>query len=170
MRLRCGLRVRALLDECRRKWAVPLSTITDQASRSAGSACGQGSAQGGQVRRAARPRQWAKKLVSRQASRCKPSVILGWAPGGDAPFLIEAWTSQGGVNLQVPRDELPAEERLTIKSIVRDLELEERDWAADLLAGYLCQALAAWSGESATHPTYGFSTAKQSIANSRLLK
>jgi len=40
------------------------------------------------------------------------------------------------VDLQVPRDELPAEEWLTIKSIVRDLELAERDWAADLLAGY----------------------------------
>jgi hypothetical protein len=66
------------------------------------------------------------------------------APGGDAPFLIEALTSQGGVNLQVPRDELPAEEWFTIQSIVRDLELEERDWAANLLAGYFCQSLAPW--------------------------
>jgi hypothetical protein len=64
--------------------------------------------------------------------------------GGDAPFLIEASTSQGGVNLQVPRDELPTEEWWTIKSIVRDLELEERDWAVDLLAGYLCQSLVPW--------------------------
>ena len=55
-------------------------------------------------------------------------------------LLIEALTSQGGVNLQVPRDELPAEEWLTIKSIVRDLELEERDWNADLLAGYFCRS------------------------------
>ncbi len=38
-------------------------------------------------------------------------------------FLIEALTSQGGVNLQVPRDESPAEEWLTFQSIVRDLEL-----------------------------------------------
>jgi hypothetical protein len=71
-------------------------------------------------------------------------VIGGWAPGGDAPFLIESWTSQGGVNLQVPRDELPADDRLTIKSIVRDLELAERDWNADLLAGYFCQSEAPW--------------------------
>jgi hypothetical protein len=71
-------------------------------------------------------------------------VILGWAPGGDAPFLIEASTSHGSVNLQVPRDELPAEEWFTIQSIVRDLELEERDWAADLLAGYYCQPLVTW--------------------------
>ena len=91
---------------------------------------------------ALRARQLAKKLVRQGVDEAQ--VILGWAPGGDAPFLIEAWTSQGGVNLQVPRDELPAEEWLTIKSIVRDLELEERDWAADLLAGYFCQSLAPW--------------------------
>jgi len=35
------------------------------------------------------------------------------------------------VNLQLPRDELPAEEWLSIKSIIRDLVLEDRDWAAD---------------------------------------
>ena len=71
-------------------------------------------------------------------------MILGWAPGGDAPFLIEASTTQGGVSLQVPRGELPPEEWFTIKSIVRDLELHERDWAADLLAGYFCQPGAPW--------------------------
>jgi hypothetical protein len=48
------------------------------------------------------------------------------------------------VNLQAPRDELPPSEWFTIKSIVRDLELHERDWAADLLAGYFCQASAPW--------------------------
>jgi hypothetical protein len=48
------------------------------------------------------------------------------------------------VNLQVPRSELPAEEWFTIKSIVGDLELEERDWAADLLAGYFCRSMAPW--------------------------
>jgi hypothetical protein len=48
------------------------------------------------------------------------------------------------VNLQVPRNELPAEEWFTIRSIVRDLELCERDWAVDLLAGYFCQPLAPW--------------------------
>jgi hypothetical protein len=48
------------------------------------------------------------------------------------------------VILQVPRGELPPEEWLTIKSIVRDLELQERDWAADLQAGYFCHPLAPW--------------------------
>ena len=91
---------------------------------------------------ALRARQLAKKLVRQGVDEAQ--VILGWAPGGDAPFLIEASTSQGGVNLQVPRDELPAEEWFTIQSIVRDLELQERDWAADLLAGYFCQSLAPW--------------------------
>jgi hypothetical protein len=70
--------------------------------------------------------------------------VLRSAPGGDVPFLIEASTSQGGVNLQVPRNELPAEKWFTIRSIVRDLELCERDWAVDLLAGYFCQSLAPW--------------------------
>jgi hypothetical protein len=60
------------------------------------------------------------------------------------PLLIEASTTHGSINLQVPRDELPPEEWFTIKSIVRDLELIERDWAADLLAGYFCQPVAPW--------------------------
>ena len=68
--------------------------------------------------------------------------MLGWAPGGDAPFLIEASTTQGGVSLQVPRRELPPEEWFRIETIVRDLI--ERDWAADLLAGYFCQPIAPW--------------------------
>ena len=91
---------------------------------------------------ALRARQLAKKLVRGGVDEAR--VILGWAPGGDAPFLVEASTSQGSVNLQVPRGELPQEEWFTIKSIVRDLELQERDWAADLLAGYFCQASAPW--------------------------
>jgi S-adenosylmethionine synthetase len=91
---------------------------------------------------ALRARQLAKKLVRQRVDEAQ--VILGWAPGGEAPFLIEASTNLGGVNLRVPRDELPVEEWFTIKSIVRDLELEERNWAVDLLAGYLCQSLAPW--------------------------
>jgi hypothetical protein len=39
---------------------------------------------------------------------------------------------------------LPPEEWFSIKAIVRDLELQERDWAADLLAGYFCQPVAPW--------------------------
>ncbi len=91
---------------------------------------------------ALRARQLAKKLV--RAGVDEARVLLGWVPGGDAPFLIEASTTQGGVSLQVPRSELPPKDWFTIKSIVRDLELEERDWAADLLAGYFCQSLAPW--------------------------
>ena len=89
-----------------------------------------------------RARQLAKKLVREGVDEAR--VTLGWAPGGDAPFIIEASTCQGWLNLQVPRDELPAEEWFTIKSIVRDLELDERDWAADLLAGYFCQPGTPW--------------------------
>ena len=48
------------------------------------------------------------------------------------------------MNLRVPREELPPEESFTIKAIVRDLELIDRDWAADMLAGYFCQSLAPW--------------------------
>ena len=91
---------------------------------------------------ALRARQLAKRLVRNGADEAR--VILGWAPGGDAPFLIEASTCQGGLNLQLPRDELPTEEWFSIRAIVGDLELHERDWAADLLAGYFCQAFAPW--------------------------
>jgi hypothetical protein len=31
---------------------------------------------------------------------------------------------------------------LTIKSIVRNLEVEDRDWKAGLLAGYFCRSMA----------------------------
>jgi hypothetical protein len=75
-------------------------------------------------------RQLAKKLVRGGVDGAK--VILSWAPGDDAPFLIEASTTHAGVNLKMPRDELPPEEWFTINAIVRDLELQERDWAADL--------------------------------------
>jgi S-adenosylmethionine synthetase family protein len=91
---------------------------------------------------ALRAYQLAKKLVRKCVDEAR--VILGWAPGGDAPFLIEASTTQGGVSLQVPRQELPSDEWFSIKAIVRDLELTERDWAADLLAGYFCRASAPW--------------------------
>jgi hypothetical protein len=94
------------------------------------------------VRCAAGARQLAKNLVRKGEDEAH--VILGWAPGGDAPFLVEASTTQGNVNLLVPRTELPPEEWFTIKAIVRDLELIERDWAADLLAGYFCQPVAPW--------------------------
>ena len=76
-----------------------------------------------------RARQLAKKLVRGGVDEAR--VTLGWAPGGDAPFIIEASTCQGGLNLQVPRDELPPEEWFSIRAIVGDLELHERDWAAD---------------------------------------
>ena len=91
---------------------------------------------------ALRARQLAKNLVRGGVDEAR--VTLGWAPGSDAPFLVEASTSQGNVNLQVPRQELPPDEWFSIKSIVRDLELTERDWAADLLAGCFCQASAPW--------------------------
>jgi hypothetical protein len=49
------------------------------------------------------------------------------------------------VKLQTPRGELPPEDWFTIKSIVRDMELHEREWAAELLlAGYFCQASGPW--------------------------
>ena len=60
---------------------------------------------------ALRARQLAKKLVRGGVDEAR--VILGWAPGGDAPFLIEASTTQGGVSLQVPRQELPPDEWFT---------------------------------------------------------
>jgi S-adenosylmethionine synthetase len=91
---------------------------------------------------ALRARQLAKNLVRKGVDEAR--VILGWAPGGDVPFVIDASTTRGGVSLQAPRDELPPDEWFTVKAIVGDLELDERDWAADLLAGYFCQALAPW--------------------------
>ncbi len=91
---------------------------------------------------ALRARQLAKKLVREGVDEAQ--VILGWMPGGDAPFLVEATTTHGNVSLQVPKDELPPEDWFTIKSIVRDLELQERDWAGDLRAGYFCEPSAPW--------------------------
>ena len=61
---------------------------------------------------ALRARQLAKKLVRGGVDEAR--VTLGWAPGGDAPLLIEASTTHGSINLQVPRDELPPEEWFTI--------------------------------------------------------
>ena len=91
---------------------------------------------------ALRARQLSKKLV--QGGVDEARVILGWAPGGDAPFLIEASTTQGGVSLQVPRQKLPPDEWFRIEAIVGDLELTEPGLATDLRAGYFCEPLALW--------------------------
>jgi S-adenosylmethionine synthetase len=91
---------------------------------------------------ALRARQLAKKLVREGVDEAR--VSLGWAPGGDSPFLVEAVTTQGGVSLRVPREELPPSSWFTIGRIVRDLELESRDWTCDLLNGYFCQGTSSW--------------------------
>ena len=91
---------------------------------------------------ALRARQLAKRLVRAGADDAR--VTLGWAPGGDSPFLVEAVTTRGGVNLRVPRDELPPAPWFTIGHIVHELELEHRGWTGDLLAGYFCQPSASW--------------------------
>ena len=59
----------------------------------------------------------------------------------DFPRLPRVWI---GTTILYRLVELPPEDWFTIKSIVRDLELQERDWAADLRGGYFCQASAPW--------------------------
>jgi len=72
------------------------------------------------------------------------TVTLGWAPGGASPFLKQAVTTKGGVRLLVPREELPEDDWFSIGRIVSDLELTERDWRADLLAGYFANPSHSW--------------------------
>ncbi len=91
---------------------------------------------------ALRARQLAKQLV--RAGVDEAHVTLGWAPGGESPFLVEAVTTLGGIRLRVPREELPPPDWFSIGRIVRELELTQRDWAADLLGGYFCQPSAPW--------------------------
>jgi len=91
---------------------------------------------------ALRARQLAKQLVRAGADEAK--VTLAWAPGAESPFLVEAATIRGGVSLLVPRDELPPSDWFAIQDIVRDLELEYRDWTGDLIAGYFCERSAPW--------------------------
>ena len=91
---------------------------------------------------ALRARQLAKQLVREGVDEAR--VSLGWAPGGESPFLVEAVTNRGGVCLRVPREELPPPSWFSINRIVQELELEHRDWASDLLCGYFCQSLSPW--------------------------
>jgi S-adenosylmethionine synthetase len=91
---------------------------------------------------ALRARQLAKHLVRHGVDEA--TVTLGWAPGGDAPFLIDAVTVQGGVRIRLPRQELPPDDWFTIRNSVRDLELTERDWQADLLGGYFANPTHSW--------------------------
>ena len=91
---------------------------------------------------AVRARQWAKQLV--RAGVDEAQVTLGWAPGGDSPFLVDAVTMRAGVSLRVPRQEAPAAAWFSIRRMVAELELSQRDWAGDLLGGYFCQPSAAW--------------------------
>ena len=91
---------------------------------------------------ALRARQLAKRLVRDGVDEA--TVTLGWAPGGDAPFLVDAVTSRGGVRLRLPREELPGDDWFSIKRTVGDLELTERDWRADLLGGYFANPTSPW--------------------------
>ena len=74
------------------------------------------------------PANSAKKLVREGVDEAQ--VILGWMPGGDAPFLVEASTTQGGVSLQVPRQELPPDEWFHDHFDPSRLRIAQRDWAA----------------------------------------
>ena len=91
---------------------------------------------------ALRARQLALELV--RAGADEAQVTLGWAPGGDAPFLVEAVTSRGGVRIQVPRAELPDPEWFAIRRIVGDLELTAQDWQAAVLDGYFVNPDRPW--------------------------
>jgi S-adenosylmethionine synthetase len=91
---------------------------------------------------ALRARQLAKRLVCDGVDEA--TVTLGWAPGGDAPFVVEAVTSCGGVRLRLPREELPGDDWFSIQRIVSDLELTERDWRSDLLGGYFANPTNPW--------------------------
>lgn len=91
---------------------------------------------------AVRARQFTKQLV--RAGVDEANVTLGWAPGGDAPFLIKAVTSKAGVRLEIPEDELPAPGWFSISRIVQDLELTGRDWRRDLLNGYFANPASPW--------------------------
>ena len=91
---------------------------------------------------ALRARQLAKQLVREGVDEAR--VSLGWAPGGESPFLVEAVTTRGAVSLRVPHEELPQASWFAINRIVQELELEHRDWASDLLGGYFCQSTSSW--------------------------
>ena len=91
---------------------------------------------------ALRARQLAKQLVRDGVDEAQ--VTLGWAPGGDAPFLVEAVTTLGGVRIEMPRDELPPPDWFSIGRIVRDLELTGQDWQATVLEGYFVNPASAW--------------------------
>jgi len=54
---------------------------------------------------ALRARQLAKRCYRGGVDKAK--VILGWAPGGDVPFIVEAVTTQGGVIIQIAREDSP---------------------------------------------------------------
>ena len=68
---------------------------------------------------ALRARQLAKKLVRKGVDEAR--VTLGWAPGAMRRSSSRHQPLQGGVSLQVPRQELPPDEWFSIEAIVRDL-------------------------------------------------
>ena len=91
---------------------------------------------------ALRARQLAKKLVRGGVDEAR--VMLGWCglkKGSVFPHR-KATTAQGGVSLQVPRDELPSDGMVQDRGDPRPgtWNCQQRDWAADMLAGYFCQS------------------------------
>jgi S-adenosylmethionine synthetase len=91
---------------------------------------------------ALRARQLAKDIV--RSGIDEATVTLGWAPGGDVPFIVEAVTNHGGVRIQLPREELPSDKWFSIEGIVHELELTNRDWRSDLSSGYFANKQHPW--------------------------
>jgi S-adenosylmethionine synthetase len=91
---------------------------------------------------ALRARQLAKHIV--RSGMDEATVTLGWAPGGDVPFIVEAVINQGGVRIQLPREELPSDGWFAIGRIVQELELTDRDWQEDLDCGYFANKTHPW--------------------------
>ncbi|MDQ3624384.1 MAG: methionine adenosyltransferase domain-containing protein [Verrucomicrobiota bacterium] len=81
---------------------------------------------------ALRARQLAKSLVRQGASEAK--VVLGWAPGEEAPAIREAETLCGKVRTLVPASELPQLSFCTSKSPAFLHFKITHPWGADFIA------------------------------------
>jgi S-adenosylmethionine synthetase len=89
-----------------------------------------------------RARQLAKQLTRQHEQPAR--VRIGWSPGDEAPFFIEAALEDSGTWKPLPAQQLPPRDWFNIDTIFNDLQLGDQTWSKIVLDGYFMDASLPW--------------------------
>lgn len=89
-----------------------------------------------------RARQLAKRLTRQHDKPAR--VRLGWSPGEEAPFFVEAALENSGIWQSLKEIQLPPRDWYAIETIFGDLGLGDQAWASIVLDGYFMDEELPW--------------------------